>query len=92
MDYGASIWDPSFSSSQTPEQWRSKGQSGLIRWLRPAGLASSSMWDADHQPMDESEGVHQDSMVRGYMVKIKSSFQTFPIAPDTSHELRNTME
>ena len=32
------------------------------------------------------------SSLEGGMVNIKSSFQTFPIAPDTSHELRNTME
>ena len=30
--------------------------------------------------------------VEGGLVKIKSSFQTFSIAPDTSHELRNMME
>ena len=55
------------------------------------GFTSAASVSAE-QRSSRYELRHTRRLLRGALVKIKSLFQTSPIAPDMSHELENTMQ
>ena len=59
--------------------------------LRPDEIETQRMC-APMAPMAERGIGHHTAAIGGGKVKIESAFQTFPITPDTSQELMNTIE